>query len=289
MKSFKNGSLLAAVATSFKSKFYVNVKTESDAITWLQKFQERSLTTYRVLKGCKPLGCIVQFKTVRHCQHFRKYLPANKSIKHPKSSRQKKTECPSRMTIRVYCSKPSTLKQLPGPEYLCQVELLHDHNHRVECTHALSFRDISAVSKQAYAKLFEDGHSPATAMHEYRRNIQLKTCDTFLLQKYLADRATNPQYRDVYQFYTQWKLLTHGPENGNDMFDRLEKEINEYNSKHSSEGGKAVLQRPSLKRPDDGWDKPPGTSSAPNTIQTMALAICTPIMARVHKIHSAII
>ena len=84
-------TFLGAPTACFKTKFYIKLDTEVAARQWLQKFEDKSHTTYRILKGSKPAGSIIVFKTVKHCQHFRKYFPKGKVPKRgEKSIRQKK-------------------------------------------------------------------------------------------------------------------------------------------------------------------------------------------------------
>ena len=80
---------------------------------------------------------------MKHCQHFRKYFPAGKIPKQgEKSLRQKKTECPSRLTLRVYSKRPTVVQKLPLSDHLCEVDLTYDHDHPIDSAHALSFRDV---------------------------------------------------------------------------------------------------------------------------------------------------
>lgn len=87
----------------------------------------------------------------------------------------------------------------------------------------------------------------------------------------LSDRRYNPR-KSVYRLHKKWLQKNIGPESGDGMFKELEKRIEEYNSDNKDRGGKAALQRFEARM---GKDK---TSDTP-----LALAICTPIMARVHS------
>lgn len=129
-------NFLGAPSVCFKAKFYVKLDTEAAARQWLQKFEDKSRTTYRILKGCEPAGSIIVFKTVKHCQHFRKYFPkGNVPKRGAKSLRQKKTECPGRLTLRIYSQRPTIVKKLPTNDHLCEVDLIYDHSHPVDSAH----------------------------------------------------------------------------------------------------------------------------------------------------------
>ena len=63
-----------APSISFSCRVRINLTNETEALEWLAKMQDHSLTTYRVTRTFKA-GCSrVLYKTERHCQHFRKKL-----------------------------------------------------------------------------------------------------------------------------------------------------------------------------------------------------------------------
>lgn len=88
----------------------------------------------------------------------------------------------------------------------------------------------------------------------------------------LSDRRYNPRKSDVYRLQKKWLQNIIRPERRDGMLEELEKRIEGYNSENKDRGGKAALQRFEAGM---GKDK---TSDTP-----LALAICTPIMARVHS------
>ena len=88
----------------------------------------------------------------------------------------------------------------------------------------------------------------------------------------LSDRRYNPRKSDVYRLHKKWLQKNIGPESGDGMFKELEKRIEEYNSENKERGGKAALQR---------FEAGMGKGKTSDT--PLALAICTPIMARVYS------
>lgn len=76
--------------------FYINVDSEATARQWLAEFEQTSLNiyTYRILGGSKTMGSTVEYKTVRHYQHYRKYFPKDKTPKREDSLRQKRQIAP---------------------------------------------------------------------------------------------------------------------------------------------------------------------------------------------------
>ena len=89
----------------------IYIFSEQEVMKWLRMFQDKSFCTYRVTRGTKTTGSVFIYKTVRHCQHFRKYV-SRQGIKNTKSIRQKKTQCPSTHTIKVYSSRSTIKKRL---------------------------------------------------------------------------------------------------------------------------------------------------------------------------------
>ena len=212
----------------FETKFYIKLDTEVAARQWLQKFEDKSHTIYRILKGSKPAGSIIVFKTVKHCQHFRKYFPKGKVPKRgEKASDKKKYERSSRLTLRIYSQRSTVVRKLPMSDYLCEVDLIHDHDHPVDSAHSLSFRDVTDETKSIFYEYFKNGHSAASARHEHELRLQLSSSDPSLVETLLADRATNPNVQDVSRLLATWRTQQLGP-NSEGIFDRLEKEVKEY-------------------------------------------------------------
>ena len=87
-----------------------------------------------------------------------------------------------------------------------------------------------------------------------------------------ADRSVNPLAQDIYYLFRTWREERYGKERGEQMFAKLETLVGQYNEKHSSEGGYAYLQRYNI------------SNASVKCLQPLVLAVCTPLMARVHKL-----
>lgn len=94
------------------------------------------------------------------------------------------------------------------------------------------------------------------------------SADGSLVEKLLADRATNPNVQDISRLFQAWRFQQHGSDYGTDMFDQLE-EVTAYNKSHDDGGRAAVQQFTGKSDSDEG--KP------------LILAICSPIMYRAHE------
>ena len=221
---------------------------------------------------------------MKHCQHFRKYFPKGKIPKRgEKGLRQKKTECPSRLTLRIYSKRPTVVQKLPVSDHLCEVDLIYDHDHPVDSAHSLSFRDVTDEAKTIFHEYFKNGHSAASARHEHELCLQLSSSDPQLVETLLADRATNPNVQDVSRLLAAWRTQQLGPDSGEGMFDRLEEEVKVYNEQHAEDGGKAIIQRFNASQHvhEDGAAK--SEKMVLSSKQPLILAICTPVMARAHR------
>ena len=88
----------------------------------------------------------------------------------------------------------------------------------------------------------------------------------------LADRKYCPSLTDVKNMYSKWQIDRKGAPNGQKMFNTLAAIINEYNKKNSPKGGKCFLQT---------------YENSGNSEKPLIVAICTPLMSRVHHLTQA--
>lgn len=100
------------------------------------------------------------------------------------------------------------------------------HLHLVESAHALSFRPNDPETKEAFFKLFEKGHNAASAYHWHETKLFLDGEED---QHILADRAMNQTKPDVTKLYEEWRQKSMGPDNGRELFTKLEVEVKAYN------------------------------------------------------------
>ncbi len=130
----KNGSACSVT-------FLTNAISQASATQWIADFQERTKTTYRITRGVQSKGKRVLYKTIRHCQHKRK--STKRMLKRPDSIRNKKTECVSTFTLKVYNATASKSIYHTHP---CEINLIWDHNHSLECAKVLSWPKVQTQS-----------------------------------------------------------------------------------------------------------------------------------------------
>ena len=178
---------------TFVSCVTINILDECGVKTWLDEFHNHNNTTYRVTRGSRFQGKRVLYKTERHCQHKRKESNGkSKSEKKCLKLRNKKTNCPSTLILKLYNSRYAVTGSHP-----CELVLHWEHNHTTNSAKALlSFRPINEDTK---FENFVQGHSPSSALHFHQLNLAATyEGNEKELERYRADRSTNPMYKDVY-------------------------------------------------------------------------------------------
>ena len=276
---FRTFSYRGPSSIAFSATFLVNARTEKDATTWIQNLEEHTTTTFRITRTYCVKGSRILYKTDRHCQHKRK-KPTSKTMARstkPKRSlqRNKKTGCPTGLTLRVHSRNVSS-SSLYG-SHPCEVALTWDHNHSITSAHAISFRPIATETREQFYTYFEQGHSLSSSIHHHSFNIAIKYEGRELqYQTALADRSINPLPKDIYYLYHKWRSEKHGKENGETMFNQLTKIIEEYNKEHAQIGGRAFFQQYEHKPTDNPQKKAAS--------QPLVLAVCTPLMSRAHQL-----
>ena len=95
------------------------------------------------------------------------------------------------------------------------------HNHPIVCAHSLSFRSISEKTKEAFFKLFDEGHSAASARHMHEQCLLIDAATEESKQFFLADRAINPSVQDICRLFStvaeEERQIAHVEEDPNDV------------------------------------------------------------------------
>ena len=299
-------SFIGAPDYAFEVQVRVNISDEIEAKDWVSKMFSYSGCTYRHTRGVsnKVKGKRVIYKAYMHCQHQRKALTPKQEEKPKKCLRKqplleglrnKKTSCPSKLklvvtipTKKAMCSRLKPLL-VSHPTVITLLHSHNHHNHPIKSAHALSFRPVSKDTIDAYYQLFANGYSAASARHVYEAKLMIEH-DGNIMEE-LADRAINPSTQDISRLYNKWREQHLGPENGKEMFEKLEEYIKEYNLRHKDEGGCIMLKRYSaehIEPPTD--DKEPVLPrkkklklQKQKKEESLTVAICTPLMARIHQ------
>ena len=290
---------------AFTSVIRINLETQTAVQSWVDKMMAASLCTYRVTRGNKLKGKRVMCKIEMHCQHYRKPLTptqakrasvvsAKRTVKPMHSLvRQRKTQCPS--SLKLTLQIPTKKQQFAATKkpYLLthKAVLLIDfvHNHPIHAAHSLSFRPVSDETKRQFFHLFDKGHCASSARHTHEQMLLLNAQTDAEKQVVLADRHYNPNVQDICRLFVAWRKRNYGPEDGKQLFEKLQLVVDQYTEQNASQGGKALLQW--YERSDDDGDdsdtegcKPRKKRKREPSSTPLILAICTPLMARAHTL-----
>lgn len=250
---------------NFNCTFKIKLGNEDDVREWVKDYNEITKQTMVYERNKKQAGIRVLRKLYLRCQHKQrqtgKHTKSDKMLKTThKEHNNKNTNCPAQMVLTIL----APLKQ--HEEFLVKVTLKHTHNHLISVADALRFRPISDKTKAKYYDLFKQGHSPSSSHLECETNLMYSDNPQLL-----ADRNINPKLSDVYNLFNKWRKDNLGVRTGKELFTELEKRINIYNDEHRCLGGQASIQR-FCKTEVKGDSQP------------LILAICTPLMSRVHQL-----
>ena len=288
---------------AFEATIRINLKSKDAGEEWLQKMMQHGKCTYRHTQG-RGARKRVLYKVDMHCQHQKKQMtpkqqhkatlahakPIRKTFLH--DTRNKKCNCPSilKLIITVPPKHSNPKRKLIEP-FLCThptiLKISFNHNHPIESAHTLSFRPVSNETKQKIFEYFQKGHTASSAYHWHETKLFLDSGED---QLSLVDRAINPTKLDFSRFYEDWRKSELGCDNGKPMFDQLQAEIEAYNAAMGSKGGHVVLQRfegkvesdETADSDDQGSPKKKRAKRKEREVP-MVVAICTPLMSRVHQ------
>ena len=259
-----------------------NITNKDDVLKWKKALCERSNIRYNTRQGTKRKGKTVSFAQWYICQCERKKLTKkqqeakaqvqerrNKAIGNRNKDqkelhllstlRDKKTNCPSKMSIKLFTKR--------SVNEMCEVKLFWNHDHSPECYHLKTFHAMLPTTKQTFEEYFDNGLSPSEAI-QHHEAIFLEDPSSVLK---VADRRYCPSLTDVRNLFNHWRERVKGPSNGQEMFEKLKEQIQDYNKRNSIRGGRCSLQEYT-----SGKDEKP-----------LILTIVTPLMSRVHSLPQA--
>lgn len=84
--------------------------------------------------------------------------------------------------------------------YFFNVNLKHEHNHRLSCADAMKKRDVSGETIDKLKTLFESGHSPSSALDTIKYDLQEEEGGNHLFAS--ADRSICPDVQFCYRLVT---------------------------------------------------------------------------------------
>ena len=120
--------------------------------------------------------------------------------------RKKKTNC--QFQIKFTKMGKSSIK----------LEVEPNHNHALN-SHYETFQKINFETMQKLKLMFDQKISPAQAIKQFQKMVPLER---------QHDRTIFPRKCDVYNIFSKFRVEKYGPENGPDMFNKLNQRISDY-------------------------------------------------------------
>ncbi|XP_001199878.3 uncharacterized protein LOC763787 isoform X1 [Strongylocentrotus purpuratus] len=249
---------------AFTGVVRVNISDEAVAKQWVKEFEESSYCTWRVLRTYINTHRYVRFKKSYKCQHnIRASTGSNENRKTP----SKDTKCPTKFTITVKTtmtaenriSKNMTDKHLP--QFPTMLQFRYDHNHNIHCAATLRHRDVSKATEEKLTTLFYEKYGPTAALEALKCELKLEYGDQYY--KVAGDRSICPDVQYCSRLYRKNFKAIYGVASGDqDMLTSLKAFADQYNARD----GKIAVE------------------VADNQV---IVAICTPLMQRVHTMHTS--
>nr|XP_054753693.1 uncharacterized protein LOC129259425 [Lytechinus pictus] len=246
--------------TGFAASLKVGAQNEDAAKQWLTDFEQSSKTTWRVMRTCPSAGRYVLAKKIYRCHHGQQ-----RKAKEGTSRHSKDTGCCAKLTISIRRADiTSGRKSRNSDPHLAThptlVSLKWVHNHAISIPAALKFRDVNAETCEKLAELYRSGHSPAGALNLLEMEMQDESPDDFIIKS--ADRSLCPDLKFCYRLYYKIFQRAYGSSDGADMIASVEEKVI---AKYNAEAGMTCAKMERTSNED------------------LIIAICTPLMQRVHS------
>ncbi|KAK0140487.1 hypothetical protein N1851_022537 [Merluccius polli] len=163
--------------TQFRAQIKLKMTSEDEVHKWLEDFQSSSGLTWRKSKTYPNTG---------------RYNAYRLSV-----------EVPSTLTRDIKVELVNTADRSGDPHikdgYLLNINLRHEHNHGVSRAEAVRKRDVSEKTIAKLKTLFESGHSPSSALHTIKHELQEQEGENYIHAS--ADRSICPDVHFCYRLY----------------------------------------------------------------------------------------
>lgn len=269
---------------NYTLRLQTNIASKDDIFNWIKQYNEETKITMK-LGQTYPGSQKLRFR----CQHNTR----NKQKEEKRAT--KNTSCPA--SIIAVISDDPVLQSLntttrSTTTNSCSLLIKFCHNHPLD-DNILKFRPVSTDILNKLNKMFSDGYRPSFALHLHRFDLQIEHGERY--PKILADRYFCPTVDNCQHFHKMYfkNQRDHSEKSGfnntsnenlNNSNEIYEKQVrnnmtmnNEkehlkslaasYNAEHDEEGGKIVVYYEMEQEAIHPY-----------------VAICTPIMARIHRL-----
>jgi hypothetical protein len=232
---------------TFSATLGIKILNEKQAQEWIDDFAKSSKCSFTVMRSRNCKGMYKIYNRFMKCHH---------NVQRGKLSQRKHCDCPAEFSLSVFAETPLTGMRRPREETRrTEVRITWAHNHPIQSADVLRHRLISAETKAKLIALFNNGHSPSSALHMIKLDLE---CEDDGIEK-LADRSLCPDLQACFHiFYRNFTAQFGGPD---EACEKMKSNVTEMNTKFGSNCVSAHLD-------DNGqW----------------TTAICTPFMKVCHQ------
>ena len=199
----------------------------------MKDFHHSSSTNYNINRGDKRDGKNLILSGVRKCHHnVRKRFKSGDEprVLSDAQIKGKQTNCPAGISFKLK-KTPEHNHDRNCSLFPCEMSIEFIHNHSIESANAVKFHIVSNDTKKNFFELFEAGHSPSSAYHEYKNLLRAKYGEQYVTIS--ADRAIMPDYKWVYRQYEEYIQTKFGKINSPEAFEKAVDKVKDYNEKHN--------------------------------------------------------
>ena len=130
------------------------------------------------------------------CHHnTRNWSPSKdpqRKLKTNPTARVKNTNCPFQMVIKINTDK------------LGIIDIDWEHNHSISTLETSNYNDMSPECLEKVNRLYEAGHTPCSARHQFMKDLRITYPDDMTFHKKKANRSVTPRRRDFNYLYSKF-------------------------------------------------------------------------------------
>ncbi|XP_030848153.1 uncharacterized protein LOC115926838 [Strongylocentrotus purpuratus] len=179
--------------SNFECMLRMKVNNQDEVQTWLEAFKSRTdSVTWRLARTYPDAGRFNSYRVDLRCQHNTRHTSKP-------GKRTKDTKCPATMSLVLKRSIKYSRSKNPHitAGLLFTVTLRFEHNHPLSCANAVRRKDVSEATVAKLKTLFENGHSPSSALDTMKHDLQEVHGDQYVFVS--TDRSICPDLHFCYR------------------------------------------------------------------------------------------
>jgi len=182
-----------SAAETFKTVFSINIQTQGEFLTWKKAFQSKTNSQYTI-RSTRALNL---------CSVFSQYLRCHHNVHHGKVGKfkNKHTACPTQMNIKIVNVLNNNTCAAVHAKYPCIVTLTWNHNHPINVKEVVRRHIVNPETNAKLEYLYERGHTPRSAQHYIRIELEDTLGEDECLDYKLATRSICPDYRHCHYIF----------------------------------------------------------------------------------------